>query len=105
MNQRKILDAVAQYQALYLYFEKLLGLDVTNSPIVVEVDTLFKIEGDDLEIKLDEDWYYYTISSESMDGDRLFYKEVDGLFIIDAYPSDSSWDDTSLFILDAKNKL
>ena len=53
---------------------------------------------------LEEDGYPYIVSSLGAKGKDLFMGEKDGFTYLMAYPDDGNWSDTTIFILDNKNK-
>lgn len=79
-----------------------------DSPIeVFEGD--WEVDGDSLHIQhsdepIDEDYYAYTISSLGSKGKELFMGEKDGFTYVMAYTEDGEYDDTTIFILNNKNK-
>lgn len=72
-------------------------------------DDLYFIEDDykdDVEEALENGNYYrYTISSYSSKGEKLFMKELEDITIIMAYPEEESYDNTTIYILNNKNKV
>lgn len=52
-----------------------------------------------------DDYYDYTISSYSAKGEKLFMTQLEGYYIIMAHPTDESYYNTTIFVLDEVNKV
>ena len=51
------------------------------------------------------DYYSFIISSEGMNGKKLYAGEYDNYFVVMAYDGDGYWNDTEIMILNKNNKL
>jgi hypothetical protein len=84
-----------------------------DSPIHLELERQFSIDGDSLYLQADENplsedagnYYSYTISSLGAKGEELFMGEIDEVIFVMVYPEDENWDDTTILILNLKNQV
>lgn len=53
----------------------------------------------------DEDFWLYTISSETSKNEKFYYGEKETMTFVMAYPSDESWQNTTIFILNNNKKI
>lgn len=104
----KILSHIKESKIIHKDIMKLIGYDGYNNSPLEKNDSPWGMSSDELRIFTDgncDDYYSYTISSYSARGKQLFMGETDGYCVIMAYPSDESYENTTIFIFDEKNKV
>ena len=76
-----------------------------DTPFEITLEHKWKVNGGELFIYDTEDEYAYNISSWANRGDQLFMGEKDGITYVMAYAADGKWYETTILILDNKNKI
>jgi len=114
----KILEVLEKRDELQKEILELIGyksndnsrIEYSEDGWLVQNDELYFTEDDSIYENYDEFWengdyYCYTISSYSSKGEELYMKRLNDITIIMAYPVDSSYYETTIFILDNTNEI
>lgn len=108
----KILNHIKESKVIHGEIMKFIGYNALNNSPIEKNDSPWGIGSgdysDNLRIFTDgncDDYYDYTISSYSANGEQLFMGKSDGYYIIMAHPRGESYSDITIFVFDEKNKV
>lgn len=108
----KVLSHIKESKIVHNDIMALIGYDSYNNSPIEKDDSPWGIGSgeysDNLRIFTDgncDDYYDYTISSYSANGEKFFMEKSGGYYFIMAHPSDESSSNTTIFVFDENNKV